>query len=227
MASPRRSEPGDEAALPPAFFVGELSEDAQGFLRADFAGWHPEEGVNGGWGAWEVSGVVRIVDGQLIITELKIEPSRFVEHDAESVRTRQPGEWPAAGVTAATLRSIKIGEVLPAIRRELDRATSAPKSSVEQKWAEAAAKVELKRGRVGYPDAHYRRIAAMYLDLAERGETNGIVARIAKEGGWVEATVRDWIRRAEDRGYLMPATRGRGGTRRKGPRFDEPDTGEA
>lgn len=94
--------------------------------------------------------------------------------------------------------------------------------------AEAAAGLTLRRGRTGYPDDHYRRIALRYLDLQREGIGRGINKRIAeletKHLGRHVAreTARDWISGATKRGFLAPGKQGRAG-REPGPNLYRPN----
>jgi hypothetical protein len=203
------------------FIVSEWTEDAGG-LRCDF------EFLHGGGAEWDVLGVARVIDGQVRMAELTVRPSMFVtsEDFEHSIRDRRPDEYPPAGVTSDVLRDVKVGKLLESLRRELAGVSVTELTDVERKWAAAAAEaVELKRGRDGYPDEHFRRIALSYLKLRNDGLTNGIAAALAEQEDRPAATVRDWIREAERRGFLTAASKGRGGTRTAGPSLTD-ETGD-
>jgi len=74
-----------------------------------------------------------------------------------------------------------------------------------------------KRGRPGYPEEHYRRIALRYLELLKLGHRNVLVVLAAEEGRPRE-TVRDWVRKATGLGYLAPGKPGRAEAR-PGPKL--------
>ena len=59
----------------------------------------------------------------------------------------------------------------------------------------------LRRGRRGYPDDHYRRIALAYLDLQRQGVSRGIQKRLAEQEGRPWQTIRDWLRIATEKGF--------------------------
>jgi hypothetical protein len=79
-----------------------------------------------------------------------------------------------------------------------------------------------KRGRPGYPDEHYRRIAERYLELLSTGRLDVLVALAAEESRPRE-TVRDWVRKATERGYLAPGKPGRAEAR-PGPKLKRKGT---
>jgi hypothetical protein len=95
-----------------------------------------------------------------------------------------------------------------------------------KKLAAAAAQRPLNRGRHGYPDDHYRRIALRYLKLVE--ERRDVLVALAQEeseglGRDVpRETVRDWVRRATELGFLLPGTPGRA-SKRPGPNLYRKD----
>lgn len=86
--------------------------------------------------------------------------------------------------------------------------------------AEEARSVTLRRGRRGYPDDHYRRIALAYLDLQQQGVYRGIQKRLAEQEGRPWQTIRDWLAIATEKGFLTKGSKGRAG-RMPGPRLYE------
>ena len=66
------------------------------------------------------------------------------------------------------------------------------------------------RGRKGYPDLHYQRIALKAVELFTGGERH-VVKALAEEEKRPYQTVRDWVRRArsEELGFLAPVKQGR------------------
>jgi hypothetical protein len=90
-----------------------------------------------------------------------------------------------------------------------------------EQWAQAAAaeaERPLRRGRKGYPKEHYHRIALRYLDLIGSGRRDVLKALAAEEekrlGRAVpRETVRDWVRKATELGFLAPGKQGRASAR--------------
>lgn len=186
--------------------------------RAEFTVWDWSAlHDNGTMGDWQATGVLRLVDGQIAITELTLKPHPlvFTGDQREPVRARQPSEWPTTGITSKVLRGIRVGDILSRARAQREQG-----GKISPVWAAALREtkaVALKRGAGGYPDAHYRRIALAYLALRDTGMTNGITSALAKQEDRPEATIRDWLRTAEQKELLTPARRGHGGTRGPGP----------
>jgi len=89
--------------------------------------------------------------------------------------------------------------------------------AARKQWARRVARqakqvVPLQRGRKGYPVDHYRRIALLTLTIYEELKREGrrdVVKELAAREGVPYQTVRDWIRRARELGFLGPTQRGR------------------
>lgn len=88
-------------------------------------------------------------------------------------------------------------------------------STEREEWARRVSQqthsTMLPRGRRGYPDDHYRRIALAYLDLQREGVSRGIQQRLAEQEGRQPETIRDWLHIATKKGFLSPGKRGRAG----------------
>jgi hypothetical protein len=157
---------------------------------------------------WEVHGDLRLINGQLVLVSL-------------TFKARPPG------VTSGMLREVRLGAILDAARRELlelipalDALPDPPDNEFTRASRALAAKIQpgdLRRGRRGYPDDHYRRIAFDYLALQqERGTSRGLLEALAEKVRTEESTparetIRDWVHEARRRGFLSPTTPGRGG----------------
>lgn len=94
-------------------------------------------------------------------------------------------------------------------------------SADRKEWArrvsEEARSIPLRRrGRRGYPDDHYRRIALAYLELQRQGVSRGIQQQLAEQEGRPWQTIRDWVRIATEKGFLGPGSKGKAG-RMPGP----------
>jgi hypothetical protein len=80
------------------------------------------------------------------------------------------------------------------------------------------AKRPLRRGRKGYPNEHYRWIAVRYLEIVGTGRRDVLKALATEEEARLgrpvpRETVRDWVRKATELGYLAPGKRGRASAR--------------
>ena len=66
-------------------------------------------------------------------------------------------------------------------------------------------------GRQMLSDGLLRQVAEAYLREAAPGQPPGAVGRVASEFGRPEETVRKWVARARERGWLGPSRKGRRG----------------
>lgn len=143
-------------------------------------------------------------------------------------------DMPTGGATTSTARRLPLARWLavaharlPEMGDWLDKGklpSGAPTRIMPQhvkrarRLADLARGAELQRGRKGYPPDHYRRIAFEYLDLQAQGVGRGIQKRLAEQQDpprqW--QTIRDWLARATEFGFLTPGTPGRAG-RNPGP----------
>jgi hypothetical protein len=141
---------------------------------------------------------------------------------------------PSGGATTATARSLPFGRWLAMAHARLPEMgdwlakgtlpSGAPTMVLPQhverarRLAELARGAELRKGRKGYPADHYRRIAFEYLDLQSQGVGRGIQRRLAEQQDpqrqW--QTIRDWLAKATELGFLTKGTPGRAG-REPGP----------
>lgn len=179
--------------------------------------WVPDTGELAGW---QVEGVLVANDERLTFHELLVRP-----------RNRDDGA-PGAGVTTSVLRAVPLGGLLSAARAALmegprqvaswEEAMGQPFATLKAQAEQAAAAVQgtdLKRGRKGFPDDHYRWVALKYLDLQDQGWSKGILEELAEAAGphlkreypVARATARDWVATARARGFLTKATQGRAG----------------
>ena len=67
-----------------------------------------------------------------------------------------------------------------------------------------------KRGRKGYGDDFFKKVAADYIQVYAQNSRSP-VKQMAEEQGVSVATVRSWVHSARKRGLLPPGTRGRAG----------------
>ena len=109
------------------------------------------------------------------------------------------------------------------------RVTSAERQRA-RRAATAAKKLPLTRGRKGYPDEHYRRIALRAVEIfnpdREDGGRRDVLNALSDQEDKPYSTVRDWISRARELGYLVPAKQGRTDFR-PGPNLYRKDSDDA
>lgn len=99
-------------------------------------------------------------------------------------------------------------------------------ASREEAWARRiAGGPPLKRGRKGYPDEHYERIAHRYLELAET--RRDVIKRLAEEEKRPYHTVRGWIARCVQKKLLAPAKKQGAAGYRPGPDLDRREPGSS
>jgi hypothetical protein len=165
-------------------------------------------------------------DGKLAITRLDI--NAWNPHDAKPILTE-------------TLRELPLGHWMTMAYSQLAESATALDSSEQlhgltpegmtraRRMASRVKTAQLRRGPKGFPPDFYRRIALTYLDLQSKGISRGIQQEIAKIESrrqnriidWV--TVRDWLRRATELGFLTAGSKGRAG-REPGPNLYTADT---
>jgi hypothetical protein len=75
-----------------------------------------------------------------------------------------------------------------------------------------------RRGRRGYPDAHYAMVAEAFLGLCAKRSGRDVYGPLAASLGVTRGRARQWVRRATEKQFLAPGQRGRTG-RRAGPRL--------
>ena len=156
----------------------------------------------------------------------------------------EPWPWPPFAhehdITGTVLRDIDIGRMrdqalaelkaLPVIaevaKQLAERGVDVPTIEISPEAREAGSKATLrKRGRPSRPVSHYREVAELCLELAAAG-ARGIHREIANRSCVTESTVKDWIRRCRELGYLAPTKPGRHGFER-GPNLPYAQEGGA
>lgn len=138
---------------------------------------------------WLVHGVLRELDGALALTRVT------VEHAVE----------PTIEVTGHVMRRLPLATIRDQamVWRQSRKIGGPVIASVF-----GPKKVALKRGRHGYPDEHYERIAWRAIELAGEGRRD-VIRALAKEEKRPYHTVRDWITKARERELLAPVKQGR------------------
>lgn len=170
-------------------------------------------------GELAVIGTLTDVDDRLVLTKLEI--------------TSHPD---GGEVSASAVHRLQVAQIVADARKQIVavggftwEGRDPDEIAVARRRAERAAG-PLKRGRSGYGDEHYRRIAFAYLDLVDRGQTRGVLAALAAAetkslGREVPVeTVRTWVNQARRRGFLTPGEPGRAGAK-PGPRLIEDNEG--
>lgn len=69
---------------------------------------------------------------------------------------------------------------------------------------------DVRPGRAGHPDSHYKMVADLYVQFLGQGD-RAPVKRIAEKLHYSPATVSGWITKARELGYLPPARQGKPG----------------
>lgn len=178
----------------------------------------------GGWyrsmrGAWLLTAHVVFANDTFVIDHLRFDPIN-------------PG-MPREGLTSADLRAVKIGDLQREARYWLLNAAATaevteqmapglhdPQRLAALRRGARLAQTKPRRGRIGYEDTHFRRVALDYLQMYAKTGGRGINGRLAAMysekhpetwKGLAPETVRDWVATARRKGYLTKAVPGRGG----------------
>lgn len=134
------------------------------------------------------------------------------------VITRMEIEAPAPrGVTAPLLRRAPMTELLSAVREAVTREESMH-GIPQHQWDEHPREERPQGKRVEMTDALLRDVALAYLEESSTGAGPGTVKRMAERFGRPEGTIRTWITRSRQGGWLGPGSRGRAGAE-PGPRL--------
>jgi hypothetical protein len=192
---------------------------------------------------WRVTGIVRIESARIVITKLTIEPQPFWQPSSGRIVKQDEMDAIGNGVTSSLLRSIQVGRLITALRGELHHLEAAAKKqealaapgadapSADPEYLDVARRVAQavpkppKRGRHGFGDDFYRRVALLYLELQSAGWGRGILGEIARLEDRPRETVSTWVRQARKRGFLTAGTPGRAGAE-PGPRLHETPDGQ-
>ncbi len=183
--------------------------------------------LDGGWrlGIWLV-----MQSGRLVVAEVRVFPDANGDDREPDESRADASTVPPGGITTATLRSIRLGEIIDAERRKLaahfqsgggsrvtigDRTVDIPQdwsAVVRQEqpgWIDAVRFEPRRPGAAGRDPGFYAAGAAAYSSLVERGCGAPILAirdalRLDDGEPPDEAAVRRWLRRARRDGYLTP-----------------------
>lgn len=122
-----------------------------------------------------------------------------------------------SGITGSLLRRIQVGDILHVARATIARASQDELQAPVEPEAATATKTR-SGGRASLGDDLLRRVAVAYLAETAPGRPPGAVKRMAQEFHRPEETVRTWVARARQAGWLGPSVKGRAGAE-PGPRL--------
>jgi hypothetical protein len=138
-------------------------------------------------------------DGRLICIGLRV--AAGVEADETA---------PDQEVTARSLRAIPLSRVLVELAAKWDSVPGLRALLADWGTFRPYQRPPVRPGPKGYPEEHYRRIAEQYR-RALLEHPRGTFLALAAELHASEATVRRWVQRAQDKGYLGESTPGKAG----------------
>jgi hypothetical protein len=149
-------------------------------------------------------------DGKLYLFGLDLRPSGVLFMKSMS-------ELPPGGITARALHSIKLGEVIDALRvsnrrTELDADLQVPAD---------LPRPGSRPGRRGLSDEFFSWVAVNYLKAAQKDPRAPIGLMHETMGrGYPRNTIKGWVVEARKRGFLGTTTQGKGG-HDAGPRLEQ------
>lgn len=150
-------------------------------------------------GDWSASGTARRSANGLVISSLEIHASDATQ----------------SGVTGNLLRKVPVGEILNHVRADVARL--APPEQVE---TQQPARAPRRGGRAALSDDLLRQVAVAYLAETRPDRPRAALPRLAAEFGRPEGTIRTWLARAREAGWLGPSVKGRAGAE-PGPRLTD------
>lgn len=130
----------------------------------------------------EVSGDVSRTDAGLVISSIEVRPST------------------PSGITHRLLHRVPLGEILAEVRADLAR------------YDMPASDTPIPPGRVLIDDNLLRQVAMAYLEETGPGKDRAVLQRLERRFGRPKGTIRTWIKRAREEGWLGAALQGRMGT---------------
>jgi hypothetical protein len=168
---------------------------------ASYANWHT---VSGGGLPWPVLVRLGLAEGRLVVTGLFI--GAVDEQGQAASAVEQERE-----ITSRALRAVSVPDITETIARQAARSDGL--GFIERGMVETAhphRRPRLRPGPQGYPRDHFRDVARRYR-AALRRSPRAPIATLAREWPADPSTVRRWIGRARDMGYLGRAPVGRAG----------------
>lgn len=178
---------------------------------------HPDEAwlevvLEGGWIA-----AYRLIPqgGQPVVGEVRIFPEERSPRSAgrwSAERLGNQAPVPFGGIPARVLRQLRVREHL-ALLDEIVQSHQARQSFRLNLLDHGFEQVAREAGRRGRSDHFYAEIASAYVALiGERDPIPRLRKRLDKEGlHFADATIRDFVNRARDRGLLTRSPKGRPG----------------
>jgi hypothetical protein len=169
---------------------------------------------------WRAAARLVAQDGQMVLAEVRVFPLE------PGPRSLLGGHWsaellgarasvPAGGLTARTLRSVRLGEYQKQFRQILAWLRERyGRKLFEQDAIQALGLTPPDEARprparrAGRPDRFYAGLAAQYVAMVERGSRRP-VAEIAARRGLPAARVRDMLHEARERKLLTPGFPGK------------------
>jgi hypothetical protein len=159
--------------------------------------------------------------GRVVIKQLALEPAGDSGPDLDVTGTLLRSFRPDELIARAKAQLIDTPGALDVAERLGLASPSAEERRRTEEAAVAAGKDERRRGRRGYPESHYRRVALDHLELLESGMTRGLHKELGNRYGVSAERMRDWVQRASELEFLTGGEKqGRAG-RQAGPRLYE------
>lgn len=128
------------------------------------------------------------------------------------LEVRSPASEPV-GLTHQLLRKVPLGKILA-----VARARFAQNESAHLRLAGGPSAGTLPPGRVQVTDELLRQVASAYLEETRPGKDRAVLQRLADRFQRPKGTVRTWLGRAREEGWLGPGVQGRPGAE-PGPRL--------
>lgn len=168
-------------------------------------------------GEWVAAYRLTPQDGRYVVGEVRLFPNE--------PKGAHPGQWsaerlgndapvPPGGLPARLIRAVKVTDHLAYVAKITQKDQGARYGAAAQ-LAKQGFSDPSASGKRGYSDLFYARVAAQYVVLLDSGASKPIRMlrkELADQGRHLsEASVRDLVRRARDRGLLTKTHRGRAG----------------
>lgn len=193
----------DPAAVPPLPWVFPLSVPDDPTLAAKVVAVteiRPSRGADPQ--LWLVRGNFRVKGSEpLRLTQLSIEHLLDPMAEVTSVVVH--------GLQVARLRD-RVAAYLAIAAEPIALLSGTPKAKRRGRQVAGAAKQARRVGRRGKGETFYRRVALEALELYDEGEgSRTVISDLAAKHGRGYSTIRDWIAKARELGFLAPAQKGR------------------
>jgi hypothetical protein len=176
-------------------------------------------------GEWTAAFRLAVQNGQVVVAELRLFPFEGAKTDLD-LQQGAAGTWsgeilgmkahvPRGGITARLLRRIPFNRIREVVERCVKFAVKEYGSAIVglpfSDWKGKTIPEETRRrGRPGWPDHFYARLARRYATLVRKGRANP-VAELSKALHIPHPQIRDAIKRAREKGFLTEGLPGRAG----------------